>query len=281
METITYTNASGDSVTLSYTSDDTILDKYDGFGPAEIVPETTQGYGQHGQTLRDVKYGARIMQLYFNGFAPTPTESYALRRRLASVFNPLRAPGVLVYENDHIRLSVPCAPTVAPTPVERNGLLTYYNIELTAYDPFWRDVAESGIKLSGYKGGLTFPFNFGAPVQFASIGDIAKINIVGDVESPIRAEFRGAAVNPRLTLVETGEYIEVAATLTEGQTLVITTDYGNKKVTIDGVSATHLINPASTFFSLRPGDNTLSYTSETVLGSPEVYVFWRNRYVGV
>ena len=114
--------------------------------------------------------------------------------------------------------------------------------------------------------------------------NIANIKIVGDVPSPIRAEFKNESVNPKLTLVNTGEFIKVQTTIADEEKLIINTAYGNKTVehiAVDGTieNAYHLITLDSSFFSLPIGENQLSFIGES--GTPEVYLYWRNYYVGV
>ena len=91
-------------------------------------------------------------------------------------------------------------------------------------------------------------------------------------------------MKPRLTLTNTGEFIEVDKEMSAGEKMIITTEYGNKNVVYKNAngehsSAYHLINLDSTFFSLPYGENTISFTSQ--LGEPQVYIYWRNYYAGV
>lgn len=283
MEQFIYTNPVGNSITIDYRGD-YLIDSYDGLTAADIEPITVKGYNQNGYTLSGLTYGARHINLNFLMKARNIEGIYQKRRELASLFNPLLGEGTLTYTNDYISKSIQCVPTVLPTPVDKMGLLMLMNVELTANNPFWFDNAESAIILDGFVGGLTFPIKFNDTVRFAEKGTVAEINIIGDVPSPVRAEFKNNATKPRLILQNTGEFIEVNTTLDNGETMVITTDYGNKNVILnkaDGSkeSAYHLINIESSFFSLQRGKNTVSFTANN--GSPEVFLYWRNWYAGV
>lgn len=283
MEQFIYTNPSGKSITIDYKGE-FLIDSYDGLTSAEIEPITIKGYKQNGYTLSGISYGARNINLNFLMRAKNAEELYKKRRTLAQVFNPLLGQGTLTYTNNYISKSIKCVPTVVPTPVDKMGLLCLVNVELTANNPFWFDTAENAIQLSGFVGGLKYPFKFNNTIHFATKGSVATISIDGDLSSPIRAEFRGEATKPRLTLTNTGEYIEVNTVLDPKESLTITTEYGNKNVVLnkaDGTkeSAYHLININSSFFSLERGKNKVSFTSDT--GDPEVYLYWRNYYVGV
>jgi len=286
MEKFEFKNSKGDRITFDYVSDYRI-ESYDGLSSAELIPTTSQGYNQHGTTLHKIKYGARIINLYFLVYDATMEGFYNKRRSLSSIFNPLLGEGTLTYTNDYISKKINVAVSVPPTPVNKiGGGFQQFNIELTAHNPFWTDTTESALKMGDYQGGLTFPvFSEEQPYfQFAQKGDLARVNNVGDIPTPVRAEFRGEAVNPILTLTNTGELIKVNTTLAVGEKLLIDTAYGNKtvwKVDTNGIatSAYNLITTDTSFFELPIGESILTFGSEG--GEPEVYIYWYNRFVGV
>ena len=283
MEKFIFRNAAGQEATLDYDGE-FMIDSYEGLTSADVNPVTIQGYKQNGMTMNSITYGARIIYINFYVVAKNMNELYEKRRRLASVFNPLLGNGVLTYTNNFISKSITCIPTMTPAPKDKMGSLQRASIELTAYNPFWYDTEESALKLEGFTGGAAFPLVFtGSGITLAEKTAAAKIIIDGDVPSPIRAEFKGACINPKLTLDTTGEYIKVLTTITSAQTLRITTDYGNKKVKLlEGTTETNafnLIDVNTSFFSLRNGENKVSFTGDS--GAPEVFLNWRNWYVGV
>lgn len=283
MEKFVYTNPIGNTITLDY-SGSYLIDSYDGLTAADIEPITIKGYNQNGYTLCNLNYGLRHINLNFLMTASSAEEFYQKRKELASIFNPLLGEGVLTYTNNYLSKSIRCYPSVTPTPTERMGLAVLVNVELTATNPFWFDTDESAMLLEGFIGGLTFPLKFDEPKIFANQGVVGKININGDIPSPIRAEFKNEAIKPKLILDNTGEFIEVDTTLAANEKLIITTEYGNKNVMLRRVngneeSAYHLINSDSTFFSLPLGNNSISFSA--VAGTPEVSLYWRNYYVGV
>jgi len=285
MEKFEFRNSKGDKITMDY-SGSYIIDSYDGLTAAEITPLTNQGFNQQGLSYQKSLYGARLINLYFYVHDNTMQGFYEKRRSLAAIFNPLLGAGTLTYTNDYTTKKISVVVTLPPTPTSKMGSLQLFNVELTAYNPFWMDTAEQALKLGDYQGGLTFPFNnASAPyMKFAQKGDLAYVQNIGDIETPIRAEFRGEAVNPILTLVNTGELIKVNTTLALGEKLIIDTAYGNKTVwkeATDGTqeSAYNLITTNTSFFQLPVGENVLAFGSEG--GEPEVFVYWYNRYVGV
>lgn len=278
MEKITYTNSLGNTLTFDYKGE-YILTDFTGMSAAEIVPATTQGYKQHGQTLNDVTLGIRVITLNILIWG----DRYAKKRELDRLFNPLFGEGTLVYSNDYQSKMIKCIPTITPQITSREGKLHIVEVELTAHNPFFYDVAESAMKMDDYTGGLTFPIA-SPSFHFAEKGDLSRITNTGDYLTPVRAEFRGDAINPCLTLETTGEFIKVNTTLEIGEKLWIDTAYGNKTVykeAADGTqtSAYNLIDINTSFFQLPLGESTLSFSSDG--GQPEVYLYWRNRYLGV
>lgn len=281
MERFTYSVA-GKSATIDY-SGDLIIDNYSGLTGADIEPITYKGYGQHGYTMGGLTLGQRTISIDFYLTAANADSYYQRRQEICSLFNPLNGAGVLTYKNNHVEKSITCIPT-QPLTIDRMGLMAKCSIELTAYNPFFYDVAETAVALAGFVGGLTFPMKFDDTIQFAVKGNRASIDIVGDVASPIRAVFHDNAVKPKLLLENTGDFIEIDTTIQTGEKMEITTAYGQKNVIITksngtSESAYHLINLNSTFFSLPVGRNNISFSATS--GEPLVELYYRNYYVGV
>lgn len=282
MEKFIYTNPRGQSITIQY-GGSYILESYDGLAAAEVVPISSRGYKQNGYSLAHTSLGTRIINIYFYVQANTMEDFYEKRRYLSAVFNPLLGEGTLAYTNNYITKSISVLPTVLPTPVEKYGTLQLLNLELTAHDPFWYDISENKLIMTGFTGGLTYPLE-SVDYQFADIAAVTTIDNVGDWATPVRFEFVGAMTNPQITNTTTGEFIKVIKTLTEGEQLIIDTAYGNKTVTYisntgASSSAYHLITNDSSFFQLQMGGNRLAFVADT--GTPEIFINWRNRYVGV
>ncbi len=283
MEHIKITNKIG-SFEASYGNGNILLG-YSGFSAAEVIPAIATGYGQHGSTMEGVYLGTRPMNIDFLIYGGTMAEIYKKKAEVSKILNPLAGECVLTYTNDHLSRSITAYITRMPAPTTRYGLAEAYSVELIAYNPFWYDVAENGLLLGDFTGGLRFPLRFmGNGVRFANKGAAANIVINGDIPSPIRAEFKNTAVNPTLTLETTGEHIEVITSIEDGEKLTVHTEYGNKtviKTDSTGIetSAYHLISIDSKFFSLQPGANRLSFEGDA--GTPEVYIYWRNYFMGV
>lgn len=272
------------SVKFDYALDNPyILESIEGLTAADIEVNSARGYAQNGYTLQDVGYGTRHLNITFIIVGNSRADLYEKRAFLSQVFNPLLGVGELTYTNDANTRAIYCMPTITPTTVERMGLIETCNIEMTCFNPFWHDTQYKIAMLSGESGGLTFPFKL-PQVRFGANGGIATFDNVGDVAAPIRAVFTKTVNNPTITLKETGDYITVDKTIADGETLTVTTGYGEKNVILthtDGTteSAFHTINIGSTFFELPRGTSHVDFTCAD--GNPTVMLYWRNYYVGV
>ncbi len=88
MEQFVFTNASGDSLTISYTHNNNILKGYDGLTAAEILPDVVQGYSQNGYSLKRTRLGSRFIILEWYVYAEDMEALYTTRKQLGSIFNP-------------------------------------------------------------------------------------------------------------------------------------------------------------------------------------------------
>ncbi len=107
---------------------------------------------------------------------------------------------------------------------------------------------------------------------FAS-GTPVSVTNAGTALTPVTISLIGGT-NPRLTNNTTGEYI--AFTYSSGGTIIVTTEFGNKTVTISGVNQIGKLDLGSIFFQLAVGSNSLTLT-----GGGTATVTWYNRLVGV
>jgi len=288
MERITFKNAYGASIVIDYDGP-YILSALDGFDAVEINSKVTKGFGQIGYTLEGVDLGVRIMTINYMLACDSLQEAYSCRAAAVSVFNPLAGNGVLTYENDAVQRAITCAVTAIPKIVERNGILTEYSVVLTAQNPLFYDPIATTQLVQDFVSGLRFPIRFNPTIRFSRRGDALNPNIIGDVPSPIRIEFRGGCTNPQITNTTTGEIIRVGSdtepvTLDAGDKLIVNTSYGQKTADLirsDGSieRVDGYISDDSTFFSLPLGRSKITFLA--LSGQPQAYVSYRNWWLGV
>lgn len=101
-----------------------------------------------------------------------------------------------------------------------------------------------------YDAGVTVDADSSSPVTFTNLGDIATrrvtLTVVGNTGSPV------------VTNTTTGGAITFTSALSGAETAVI--DLFDQSVLVSGVHAEQRTSPASTWFGLAPGANTITFT---------------------
>ena len=105
----------------------------------------------------------------------------------------------------------------------------------------------------------------------------------GDVDCGLEIIFKalGNVQNPELRKLETGEFMRINTTLTNGDEIHVFTHFANKKVLKNNQNAFNLIDTESSFFQLSEGINTLRYDAESNLDLLEVEIKFRPQFLGV
>ncbi|HHX82458.1 MAG TPA: phage tail family protein [Pseudomonadaceae bacterium] len=282
MEQITYTNKRGQSVVLG-DSAPYILTKLEGAGAVQADIQTQKAPYQDGVTHINTLLEPRSLSIELTVLGADEAETYARRRKLVQVLNPKLGAGVLRYEVGGIVREIEAVPELAPVfPPDRvhGDVMQPGLLQLLCPSPFWMEAYTESEEIVTWIGGLRFPWRL--PSRFAMKGP-KIINIVnqGDVETPVRIEFRGPATNPRVTNQTSGEYIQVNRELLHGDLLVIATDFGAKRVEINGQNVFNWIDLGSTFWQLQVGDNVIEYSSDDPVEAATVSISYRTRYVGI
>lgn len=282
MQRLTFTAANGQSIKMD-TRPFRLL-TLQGAGAVQTDIQTQKAPYQDGATYIDALLEPRFLLLDVAIMAENNERLYQHRRKLAQVFNPKLGPGLLRYEYDGGVKEIEAVAELAPEfPTGRDNRAPGFQraiLSLVCPSPFWLDDYTVSEEIVTWIGGMTFPWVL--PSSFAMKGP-KIINIVnrGDVETPVRIEFRGPATNPRVTNRATGEYIQINRELLSGDVLIITTDFGAKRVEINGENVFNWIDLGSEFWQLQVGDNVIEYSSDDPVESAAVTISYRNRYVGV
>jgi phage-related protein len=156
-------------------------------------------------------------------------------------------------------------------------------INLIAYDPFW--YSDSQAVTIGSSTTATFPLVF--PFVLPSNTATVVANNTGDIEAPVTIVITGDVTNPVLTNTTTGKAITFAKDMDAGDTMTITTGFGNKTVSYYDSSAGTTVNgfqylsSSSEFWGLVPGENTLTFTATSIDAATRAIVTWQNRFSGV
>ena len=91
--------------------------------------------------------------------------------------------------------------------------------------------------------------------------------------------------NPALLNVDTQEFIKLNYTMEAGDTLTVSTGYGEKEVTLKhgGIvtDAFRYLDVDSSYLQLSVGDNLFRYSAEGNLENLEVSIYHDDLYLGV
>lgn len=281
MEKITFTNSSGTLIEIG-PEFPYLLQNISGISETGITDLSTQSYNQDGTTDYDSLSDSRLLKIDFMHKEDTFSLLHSVRRAIENTLNHKLGLGTLVYENDDGKYQIQGKVIDGPVVTKRWPCMELMDVVFKCPIPYWLSYIENIVKLVGFVGGLSFPLEF--PISFASAGDSAVFEGLGDVETPLTIEFRGPASGCKIINDTTGEFVEVTYTLLTGEKLIINTDKTHPSVTfVDAysveTSAFNKINILSSFFRLQPGPQTLSFTA--LSGTPDTYIKWYDRYVGV
>lgn len=161
-----------------------------------------------------------------------------------------------------------------------------FQITLLAPDPYFYGVASGSLDPTGwiehtiYKiigGGYPTPYIL--PVVWAPGTTPTNVNNPSSIIYYPQIVLQGRFTNPRITNNRTGEYVQLDATTSNGDTVVI--DHYNRTVTLNGGSILPQRTPGSTWWGLLPGNNSISLTSDSGDDEMEAIIRYRIAYTGV
>ena len=293
METMTFTNSKGQSVELG-NNPPFILTKIEGTGAVDVNIQSQKSPYQDGSTYLDNTLEPRPISIEVMLLADTIGEMTENRHRLLKVFNPKLGPGRLVYQLGNIKREIEAISELAPVFSDAGDFKDTMQpglIQLYCPNPFWRDLIETKEDISTEVGNFSFPWGIppeGTELSIRTISFITNIYNPGDVETPVKIflRARGTVENPIIENLNTGEYIKVKRTLSDGDVLEINTEFGNKRVEIirsngDRENVFHYIDYKSTFFSVEAGDTTIKYDAEIGENNLDVSIYYTPKYLGV
>lgn len=282
MQKLTFKNSRDESIEFG-NARPFLLSHIDGMGGVQADIHKTRSPFQDGSSVSRVQIPDRLITLHGTIMAESQEDLYEKRRQINRVLNA-KLGGQLIYTNDYRSYFAEAEIEDGPTWGTRHGNNQLFIVSFLCPLPYLLDEFEQSEEITTWIGGMKFALTL--PTTFAMRGP-KIINVIndGDVETPMRIEFKGPAANPRVTNQTTGEYIQVNRELTNEETLLITTDFGNKRVEIVGenderTNVLNWIDLGSTFWQLQIGDNIVAYQSDDEVEPAAVTLSYRNRYTG-
>ncbi len=278
----TLTNSAGQSIVIGKNSS-FLLKMIDGTSDLNIDIIDEKIPNQLGEKYLDSKLNKK--RLYFEVILNGENQE-ELRRQLIQVLNPALKTGKIEFNKEGKLLEIYFVTEEPPnftfSKDKRGKNFHYCQFGLLCHTPFWIDYVDSELRMAAWVKKWHFPQSLEGS-EFGGPGEELTIINEGDVPTPVIIVVKGVIETPSIANVTTGEYISVNKDLEEGDELIITTEFGNKSVKLNGVNAFNHINLDSTFWHLMPGENTIAYGSSdpSSTDEEEVYIYWRNRYIGI
>jgi phage-related protein len=241
--------------------------------------------GDHGQTVSNALYGARVVALQ-GRIRGEDVATYRANRQAfsqavslqndASGFPITRLLKVSMGDGATWRLPVITSKFQNP---EQYPTRSLWQLELTATQ--WQlesDTQSSGSVGLPQAGGSSFPWTF--PLSFGGGGGgSTTLTNNGTTTAYPTITLTGPVISPVITNSTTGQKIQLSLTLLTGDTLVIDT----RARTITQGGATNKIGAfvtGSTFWGLAPGENLITYSANQYDTSTASFV-WRDAIGGL
>ena len=306
VERIIYTNAIGKSVELNHSAP-LILFNLEGIEGFETDVKTNKSAFNDGVMVSAVSVEERIITI--NGYIyidlydipPDPevrdtyleTERERLKRELYSAFNPKHRGELKIYKKTSSysasNLVVNQAPIFDMDYTDTNELFSF-SIDLIMPFPYFGTENDIIEEFGSEVGMIEFPVDVppeGQELTVRNMEIVKNITNIGDTEAPITVEFKANAAvkNPSVYNIYTKEFIKVNRTMKRGERIVVTTEPGNKRVVsiIDGIEENifEQLDQGSTFIHLNVGENVIRYNADELLEQLEVYITYKNYYIGI
>ena len=275
-KTFRYVNENGESITFTY-DNGFLINKPVGIDTLQVSLSQTTGIDQVGATIQSANVQPRpvtVSGILVGEFVKNNKE------KMLSVVRPdLTAK---FYADDYY-LNV--RPTSTPTIDPKEKFANFQFSVLAAY-PYWQRDSSIRSALSGLQYMFKFPWNISRSYQFAQLMETQFINVPnhGQLPVPMTATFfaRGDCVNPKLTNVNTGKFMEINKSLIAGERVVVEITHDRTYVTssVDG-DIRGALSLKSTLNRLEVGDNVLKPEAEEGKSQLEVSIDFATEIVGV
>ena len=228
----------------------------------------------------------------------TDKERYGDNRNLLYTLFMPRTEGVLVYEETDGDFNEKRMISYVVEKIEPGGIgeARTHVISLLCPDPFFTDLNDTYVQMSGWESAFEFEHEFlsggeelGSRV-FNKLVNVVNDSSVDNLGFTVIFTAEGTVQNPGLYQAETGNQIQVGTSslplrMVSGDQLVISTVTGNKNAYLisNGIQTgvNRYIDESSEYIQLKIGNNTLRYFADSGEDNLSVSISFRYRYQGV
>jgi hypothetical protein len=281
---IMYVNSDGESITLRQAKP-YFIEKLDGTGSIRNTVNTFKAPEQDGAFYVSSTLDMRNITIEGTIVAATSEEAYELRKNLLRFFSPKKT-GTLIYRDRQIS----CVVEEVALMVSVRERIPKFFLSLLCPSPFFETLDEIRQELASWDPLLEFVLEIpeeGIEFGLRQPSQIITVDNIGDVPCGCEIIFKasGPVTNPELLHLDTGEFVRILTTMSNGDEYHIYTHFAGKRVIsiIDGTesNAFYLMDTNSNFFQLAPGNNNLRYDASDNLDLLDVSVYYRPQFLGV
>lgn len=279
---VRYENDIG-SVTFNSGTPGAYIEKVTSYGAQNVEFQTTQSNREIGEVLQHQNVSPKTVTIK----GAISGKSDGLRDQMNHVIAPL-AKGRLIY-NDEYELEV----YVKSSPdIDRQPYGAKFSFSLYAPFPYWRDAERKNRVLVGYEPQFMFPWNISDPEPFylSKAAQVGYVTVVNEGEAPVGWTISflalSAVKNPFVQSIDTGETVKVLKTMTENETLTISTEGEELSVTLTAADGTEtdgfeFLDIDSVPFRLSLGENHIKTDAEEGGAGLRASISFRPAYAGV
>lgn len=237
--------------------------------------------GMDGGYIGAQFYGMRQITLVGRCFGRDVTELEDQRLEIQTALGN-KAVTMQVVTNAGRTYQVNCNLIQFDMPIQRAIVQAPFKIELLAPDPVIYDTTTGSAltatlsRVSG--GGYTFPYEY--PVVWAAGSTPTNVNNSGTVAAYPVITIAGTATNPVITNNTTGKFFKLNG-LTMSSTDILVIDTKNRTVLLNGGSVFYKVSSDSSWLTLEPGDNLMSYTTDSSGDTAQAVLTWLAGYWGI
>lgn len=257
--------------------------KIDGLTPSGATINTSSVAGLDGTRFNSASIAQRNLVIYLNIKSPVEEN----RQQLYKYFRVKRK--CKIYFKNQNR-DVFIEGYVETFEADLFGMTQQPQISIICPEPFFKAVDEILVEFSNTLALFEFPFSIPEEgIEFSRIESMTTKYInAGDIETGAiitLSALSNQILNPIIYNRTSNEFFKLAVDLSEGDTLVIDTNKGEKSVRLikSGVE-TNLLNKitsGSTWLQFQPGVNEISYDADEGAANLKVNVAIAQKYGGV
>jgi hypothetical protein len=292
-ESLTYTNARGESITFGIGSKFHVNVQKDVSGISDLKNTiySTSSMGQHGDTYAGNRIEPRDIEMSGKIKDPGKDTQLSLRRQMLKILNP-ELDGTLYYNYGNFSRKIGAKVKESPR-FSHRGLSQEFSILFKCLDPFWREETDQHVDMASWLPDWVFPTVIDKDDLESMIYGHREITVIvdvynaGHVSTGMLIQFKalGSLTGPELFNLNTREFMKIDYTMQADDVITVDTSYGNKSITLlRGGVKTNLyryMNVDSTFLQLDIGDNLFRYNADSGLTNLEVTVNFAQKYLGV